>query len=34
MKKNNPKQYETNEKDNGQMLSLGTLFNGISGTLG
>lgn len=34
MKKNNPKQYAAMEKDNGQMLGLGTLFNSISSTLG
>jgi hypothetical protein len=34
MKKNNPKQYAENEKNNGQMLGLGTLFNSISNTLG
>ena len=34
MKKNNPKQYAAMEKDNGQMLGLGTLFNSISNTLG
>ena len=34
MKKNNPKQYAENEKNNGQMLGLATLFNSISSTLG
>jgi hypothetical protein len=33
MKKNNPKQYAKNEKNNGQMLGLGTLLNSISNTL-
>jgi hypothetical protein len=34
MKKNNPKQYAENEKKNGQMMGLATLFNSISNTLG
>lgn len=34
MKKNNPKQYQTNEKDNRQILELGTLLNSISNTIG
>jgi hypothetical protein len=34
MKKNNPKQYAENEKNNGQMLGLATLLNSISNTLG
>jgi len=33
MKKNNPKEYAKNEKNNGQMLGLGTLLNSISNTL-
>ena len=33
MKKNNPKEYETNEKNNGQILALGTLLNSISNTV-
>lgn len=34
MKKNNPKEYAANEKNNGKMLGLGTLFNSISNTIG
>ena len=34
MKKNNPKEYAANEKNNGQMLGLGTLLNNISNTIG
>ena len=34
MKKYNPKQYAENEKNNGQMLGVGTLLNSISNTLG
>jgi hypothetical protein len=34
MKKNNPAQYAANEKNNGQILALGTLLNSISGALG
>lgn len=34
MKKNNPKQYAENEKNNGQMLGVATLLNSISNTLG
>jgi hypothetical protein len=34
MKKNNPAQYAANEKNNGQILALGTLLNSISRSLG
>jgi hypothetical protein len=34
MKKNNPKQYAKNEKNNGQLLGVATLLNSISNTLG
>lgn len=34
MKINNPAQYAANEKNNGQLLALGTLLNSISGALG
>ena len=33
MKKNNPKEYAKNEKNNGQMLGLATLLNSISNTI-
>jgi len=33
MKRNNPAQYAANEKNNGQIMALGTLLNSISGAL-